>query len=90
MHSSASEQIFHLSPSGEVAIRNAEWLLVVPEIGLLQEERLEDNDDLLFEARLFALPEDQWQINNVSSRRRDIVIELAGRLRSRLRESNRL
>lgn len=81
--------LFHLSSTGEIAIRNHEWLLVLPDISLLETDSLADDDELLMSARLFALPDDVWQVNDVSSRRGDIVVDLAGKLQSVLRSAGR-
>lgn len=80
----------HLSASGEVAYRDREWLLVLPDAALLQSETIEDEDELQFVARLYALPDDLWQVNDVSSRRGDVVLELATKLQSALRAAGRL
>ena len=87
---SRRNQLFHLSPSGEVAIRDEDWLLVLTDRSLLDGDSLDDNDELLRDARLYALPDDQWQVNDVSSRRRDVVFQLAGKLQSALRSAGRL
>ena len=84
------DQLLHLSPSGEVALRDGEWLLVLPDKTLLNCDSLEDSDELLREAKLFALPDDLWQVNDVSSRRSDVVITLAAKLQTALRAAGRL
>lgn len=84
------DSLLHLSASGEVAYRDREWLLVLPDTGLLESEPIEDEDELQFVARLYALPDDLWQVNDVSSRRGDVVFELATKLHSALRAAGRL
>ena len=84
------DQLLHLSPSGEVALRDGEWLLVLPDKTVLNCDSLEDSDELLLEAKLFALPDDLWQVNDVSSRRSDVVITLAAQLQTALRAAGRL
>lgn len=88
--SSRRNQLLHLSPSGEVAIRDEEWLLVLPDKSLLNRDSLEESDDLLLEAKLYALPDDLWQVNDVSSRRSDVVFRLAAKLQAELRAAGRL
>jgi hypothetical protein len=88
--SSRRDQLLHLSPSGEVAIRDEEWLLVLTDRSLLNCDSLEDNDELLHDAKLYALPDDLWQVNDVSSRRSDVVFQLAGKLQTALRAAGRL
>jgi arylsulfatase A-like enzyme len=88
--SSRRHQLLHLSPCGEVAIRDEEWLLVLPDRSLLNRESLEESDDLLLEAKLYALPDDLWQVNDVSSLRSDVVFRLAAKLQTELRAAGRL
>ncbi|MBC8289355.1 MAG: hypothetical protein H8E37_03470 [Planctomycetes bacterium] len=82
--------LLHLSPSGEVAYRDREWLLVLPDTSLLQRDLLDDEDELQFAAQLYALPDDLWQVNDVSSRRGDVVFDLAAKLQSALQAAGRL
>ena len=84
------DSLLHLSASGEVAYRDREWLLVLPDTALLHSEPIEDEDELQFVARLYALPDDLWQVNDVSSRRGDVVFDLATKLQSSLRAAGRL
>lgn len=84
------DQLFHLSPTGEVSIRDEEWLLVFPDRSLLNSDSLDDNDELLHQAKLYALPDDSWQVNDVSSRRSDVVFRLAEKLQVELRAAGRL
>ena len=84
------DSLLHLSSSGEVAYRDREWLLVLPDTALLQSQMIDDEDELQFVARLYALPDDLWQVNDVSSRRGDVVFDLATKLQSALRAAGRL
>jgi arylsulfatase A-like enzyme len=84
------DSLLHLSSSGELAYRDREWLLILPDTVVLQSETIEDEDELQFVARLYALPDDLWQVNDVSSRRGDVVLDLARKLQSALRAAGHL
>ncbi|MFP6762388.1 MAG: hypothetical protein VB858_02180 [Planctomycetaceae bacterium] len=83
-------ELLHLSPSGSVALRTVDWLLVLPEASIVDCPSIEDNDELFDRASLFALPGDMWQTNNVASRRRDVVAQLALSLQATLQTAGRI
>jgi len=84
------ETLLHLSPSGAVALRTVDWLLVLPETSVFDCHPIEDNDELIDRACLYALPGDLWQTNNIASRRRDVVIQLAQTLQAALQTAGRI
>ena len=87
--SSSGLSLLHLAPSGAVALRTVDWLLVLPEAAVFDCPAIEDHDELSERACLYALPGDLWQTNNIASRRRDVVIKLARKLQEALQAAGR-
>lgn len=72
----------HLSQNGLVGVTTREWFLVADEDSLA-ETCAEELDVDTTSARLFARPDDQWQVNNVARQHPDQVAELLKILRER-------
>lgn len=69
---------FHFGPGGELGIRNRSWALST------SPEALNETDTMDQDLRLFAKPDDQWDIQNVSAQYREEVDSLLELLRKRL------
>lgn len=67
------ETTFHLGPAGQVGVRNRHWALVAA--------GAEPSGDSV--VRLFAKPDDQWDVNDVSSQYPDEVENMLEALRNR-------
>ena len=68
---------FLLGTDGQLGIRNRNWALVTSADALREEESMDA------EVRLFAKPDDQWDVHDVASQYREEVDALLGELRSR-------
>lgn len=66
-----------LGPGGEIGVHNRSWLLTT------STESMNDNDAMDSDVRLFAKPDDQWDVHDVSSQYRQEVDLLLTELRQR-------
>ncbi|MDA0284940.1 MAG: hypothetical protein O3B13_05860 [Planctomycetota bacterium] len=64
---------FHLGPDGQAGVRNRNWTLITSDLNELDDAAV----------RLFAKPDDQWDVHNVSSQYPDDVIAMLDVLQKR-------
>ena len=69
---------FCLGPDGQLGVRSRHWALVT------SAEALNDEDLVHSDVRLFAKPDDQWDVHDVSSQYGEEVDALLGELRTRI------
>lgn len=67
------ERTFHLGPDGQVGVRNRHWALLASDVNVLDDSAV----------RLFAKPDDQWDVNDVSSQYPEEVDDMLEALRNR-------
>jgi len=71
------EVAFHLGPDGQLGIRNRHWALAT------SVEALNEPDNADADVRLFAKPDDQWDVHDVSSQYTGEVKALLDQLQAR-------
>ncbi len=62
--------VWHFSSTGELAVREREWLYVVPDAESLR-AGLDEDDEPESVGALFAKPDDLWELNNVAENEPD-------------------
>ena len=67
----------YLGADGKLGVRNQNWAMVT------SAEALQDEELVHSEVRLFAKPDDQWDVNDVASQYRKEVDQLRDQLRER-------
>ncbi len=72
-------EVFYLGSDGQMGIRSRHWGLVT------SAEALHDEELVHSDVRLFAKPDDQWDVHDVSSQYSEVVDTLLGLLRRRCR-----
>lgn len=70
-------EALYLGADGKLGIRNQNWAMVT------SAEALQDEEVVHSDARLFAKPDDQWDVHDVSSQYRNEVDQLLALLRDR-------